>query len=74
MVSVNEAVVLGFDAILGALADFIRTNVSLLTPESGFCRFVYEIAEEDGPLAADDQAISEETLPQGQAPMLAAVG
>ena len=74
MVSVNGAVALGFDAILGTLVDFIRANAGALTPESGFCRFVYEAAEEDCPLAEDAEHISTDTLRQGQAPILAAAG
>jgi hypothetical protein len=74
MVSVNGAVVLGFDAILGGLVDFMRANAGSLTPESGFCRFVYDAAEEECPLTEDDRQISEDAVRQGQAPILAAAG
>ena len=74
MVSVNGAVALGFDAILAALVDFMRANAGGLTPESGFCRFVYEAAGEECPLAEDDRQIDEDAVRQGQAPILAAAG
>ena len=74
MVSVNGAVAVGFVAILGALVDFMRANAGGLTPESGFCRFVYETVEEQCPLTEDDRQISEDDVRQGQAPILAAAG
>jgi hypothetical protein len=74
MVSLKEAVAIGIDAALAAVADFIKANADVLTPEAGFCRFVYDFAEETGPIGLDVPAISEDLLEHGQAPALSAVG
>jgi hypothetical protein len=74
MVSIKEAVAIGFDAALAGLADSIRANAEILSPEAGFCRFVYEMAEEVGPIDSEPPPLTEELLQHGQAPMLAAAG
>jgi REase_DpnII-MboI len=74
MVSVKEAVAIGFDAALTGLADFIKANAGVLTPEAGFGRFVYDAAEETAPADMSLPPMSEEILEHGQAPALAAGG
>ena len=72
VVSVNSPLAINIGRQLVDIEAFLRDEYRPGTPEGHFGVYVYEVAEEDGPLPKWSQLISSEVLRQGQAPPLAA--